>query len=164
MPAKADLRQQLKQARLEMLAAARDAANQAIIKQLKNSTDWSIITTLHYFEPILKLNEVNLTGFIKSLKFEHPKLKIYTSKKLNGLWQIPNIKFDVIIVPMLGFEPNTLHRVGYGGGYYDKFLATQPGAKKIGVCFEQGRVESLPSEPHDISLDIIITDRSVYQN
>jgi len=64
---------------------------------------------------------------------------------------------------MLGFD-KTLNRIGYGGGYYDKFLANQPDAQKIGVCFEQGKVEHIPAEPHDIPLDIIITEEKVYSS
>jgi 5-formyltetrahydrofolate cyclo-ligase len=70
--------------------------------------------------------------------------------------------FDVIIVPMLGFD-TSLQRIGWGGGYYDKFLATQPKAKKIGVCYSIGEVERIPAEPHDIPLDMIMTERHTYK-
>jgi 5-formyltetrahydrofolate cyclo-ligase len=69
--------------------------------------------------------------------------------------------FDVVIVPMLGFD-NDLQRIGYGGGYYDKFLAGQGGAKKIGVCFTLGLISKVPSEPHDIKLDTIVTENKIY--
>ncbi len=70
-------------------------------------------------------------------------------------------QFDVIIVPMLGFDPKTMHRIGYGGGFYDKFLATQPHAKKIGVCFDLGKVDHIETEAHDVPLDLIITETVV---
>jgi 5-formyltetrahydrofolate cyclo-ligase len=161
-PTKSVLRQQLKQARLEMDETARAAHSEAIIKQLKQAIDWSKITTLHCYDPIPSLNEVDISDFISTLRAEYPNLKIYTPKKVNDTWQIPDSKFDVIIVPMLGFDPKTLHRIGYGGGYYDKFLATQPQAQKIGVCFEQGRVEQIPTEPHDILLDTVATEIRTY--
>ena len=63
---------------------------------------------------------------------------------------------------MLGFDPKTLHRIGYGGGYYDQFLATQPQAQKIGVCFDHGKTENIPTEPHDIPLDVIVTEENIY--
>lgn len=155
---KTALREQLKQARLELPAAERAANSAAIVNQLKQAIDWSEATTLHCYEPIPSLNEVDISSFISTLQVEHPNIKIYTPQQVNDAWQIPNIKFDVIIVPMLGFDPETLHRIGYGGGYYDKFLATQPQAKKIGVCFAQGKVKHIPSVAHDVALDRVITD------
>ena len=65
---------------------------------------------------------------------------------------------------MLGFNSKALHRIGYGGGYYDKFLATQPQAQKIGVCFEQGKLAQIPAELHDIPLDVIITENHIYRS
>jgi 5-formyltetrahydrofolate cyclo-ligase len=80
-------------------------------------------------------------------------------------WQQPSpedleISYDVIIVPMLGFDEKC-HRIGYGGGYYDRLLAVQPKARKIGLCFELGRVQKLPIESHDAPLDVIITEVSI---
>jgi 5,10-methenyltetrahydrofolate synthetase len=63
---------------------------------------------------------------------------------------------------MLGFDPKTLHRIGYGGGYYDKFLAGQPEAKKVGVCYEAGKTGQIPMESHDIALDMVVTENQVY--
>lgn len=65
---------------------------------------------------------------------------------------------DLVLVPGLIFGEN-FYRIGYGGGYYDKFLS-QEGvtAKKIGICFDFQLVEYVDFEPHDVSLDEIITD------
>jgi len=65
-----------------------------------------------------------------------------------------NMRFDLIVVPMLGFYGK--HRLGFGGGFYDKFLATQPNAQKIGVCFKEFKLENLPVENHDQMLDKIL--------
>jgi 5-formyltetrahydrofolate cyclo-ligase len=160
---KSELRTKLKQARVALTPKEHQTASAAIAGRLKQAIDWSNVTTLHCYEPLPSLNEVDISGFISTLRADYPNLKIYTPKQVNNTWQIPNLKFDVIIVPMLGFDPKTLHRTGYGGGYYDKFLATQPQAKKIGVCFEQGKLVQLPVEPHDIPVDIIITDQETYK-
>lgn len=66
---------------------------------------------------------------------------------------------DLIVVPGLIFGEN-FYRIGYGGGYYDKFLS-QEGvkAKKIGICFDFQVVDRVESEPHDVSLDEILTDK-----
>ena len=93
-------------------------------------------------------------------------IQMYTSRKINGTWQIVRIsgepvdvapQFDIVVAPMLGFD-NSLHRIGYGGGYYDQFLSSQHKAQKIGLCFEQGRQSNLPVEDHDIALDSIVTE------
>lgn len=119
--------------------------------------------TVHCFEPIESLAELDVIDLFKGKD-------LFTSKKKDSVWEIVPLdskitkleKFDLIIVPMLGFD-STLNRIGYGGGYYDKFLANQPNALKVGVCLEQGKVERLPIEPHDIPLDVIITDSAIYQ-
>jgi 5,10-methenyltetrahydrofolate synthetase len=65
---------------------------------------------------------------------------------------------DLLLVPCVGFDVARL-RLGYGGGYYDRTLAAfaqRPYA--VGVAFACGRVDALPREPHDIPLDLIVTD------
>lgn len=62
--------------------------------------------------------------------------------------------FDLIVVAGLAFD-RMGNRVGYGGGYYDTFLAGQPRAFKAGVCFPFQMLESLPVEPHDVPLDLV---------
>ena len=64
-------------------------------------------------------------------------------------------KCDLIIVPGLAFD-ETNFRLGYGGGYYDNFLATQSEAFKVGVFYPFQKVANVPVEPHDIHLDLIL--------
>jgi 5-formyltetrahydrofolate cyclo-ligase len=167
---KAELRTRLKAARLEMLEEEHRLASQAIAERLKTVAGWSKIGSVHYFEPIQELAEVNINRFITYLEDSYPKLQLATSRLIEDVWEIvgvhggePPERFDVMIVPMLGFDPKTLNRIGYGGGYYDRFLATQPQARKIGVCFEQGMVASLPATEHDIPMDLIITETASHQ-
>jgi 5-formyltetrahydrofolate cyclo-ligase len=71
---------------------------------------------------------------------------------------------DLLFVPCLGFDAEG-YRLGYGGGYYDRTLATWPGATKpvtVGVAYEACRIDSLPHEPHDIPLDLIVTEAGSY--
>ncbi len=170
-PTKSDLRRKLKQARLALSPAERQTKSTAIVGHLWQAVDWSQVATLHCYEPIERLGEVDLTDFITALQTGFPKIRLFTSIQKGDDWQIasitnskpaPDINFDVIIVPMLGFD-KSLHRLGYGGGYYDKFLIAQPQAQKIGVCFEQGRLDQLPTEPYDIPLDLIISEMAMYR-
>ncbi len=64
----------------------------------------------------------------------------------------------ISILPGLGFSKK-MQRLGYGGGYYDKFLSqTKKDIKKIGICFSEQIMEEIPSEKHDVKLDYIVTD------
>jgi 5-formyltetrahydrofolate cyclo-ligase len=80
----------------------------------------------------------------------------------NGKLVNSKLKFDIIIVPMLGFDEQ-LNRLGYGGGFYDRFLANQLQARKIGVCFDACLVNKVPFEPHDITMDLIVTETKTYK-
>ncbi len=69
---------------------------------------------------------------------------------------------DVVIVPGSVFDKRG-GRMGYGGGYYDRFLADcAPQAIRIGVCFEVQMVDLIPLQPHDQLLDFIVTEDCVY--
>jgi len=167
---KAALREQLREVRFELGQAERTVKSRTICRQLKDLYDWTKVRAVHYFEPMHHLQEVDLGDFVVWLEDNLPNTQLFTPKLVGTQWQMVSIKdkpapdkFDVIIVPMLGFD-ETLNRIGYGGGYYDAFLATQPKAKKIGVCFEAGRVKNLPVTDHDIALDKIVTEANVYQS
>lgn len=67
---------------------------------------------------------------------------------------------ELIVVPGVGFDPEG-HRVGRGKGYYDRLLATSH-ATKIGIGYDFQIVDSIECEPHDIGVDIVITDKSYY--
>jgi 5-formyltetrahydrofolate cyclo-ligase len=66
---------------------------------------------------------------------------------------------QVILVPLLAFDA-TGHRLGYGGGYYDRTLAAlrrAGGALAIGVAYAGQEVPTLPREPHDRALEAVVT-------
>jgi 5-formyltetrahydrofolate cyclo-ligase len=73
----------------------------------------------------------------------------------------PPEDLDIIIVPGLVFNRQG-YRIGYGGGYYDSFLA-EYGHKslKVGFCYSQFIKDELPIEEHDIAVDIIITEKEI---
>lgn len=71
----------------------------------------------------------------------------------------PN-KMDLIIVPMLSFNSNK-YRIGYGKGYYDKYLKEYKG-HTIGLCFDMLKSEEDFEDDYDVALDVIITDEKIY--
>jgi 5-formyltetrahydrofolate cyclo-ligase len=66
----------------------------------------------------------------------------------------------VVIVPMLAFDRKG-NRLGYGAGYYDRFLEENPHIFKIGLAFSCQETPALPSDSHDIRMDLIITEDEV---
>jgi len=72
-------------------------------------------------------------------------------------------ELDMIIVPGLAFDRRG-NRLGYGKGYYDKLLHRTSGpALKAGVCFECQLFDEVPALPHDMHMDAIVTEKSVYR-
>jgi 5-formyltetrahydrofolate cyclo-ligase len=67
---------------------------------------------------------------------------------------------DIIIAPMVGFD-TARYRLGYGGGFFDRTLAAlSPRPTIVGVGFAQAALPSIHPLPHDIPMDIIITEHS----
>ena len=72
---------------------------------------------------------------------------------------IPPEKIDIAVIPGSVFDIYG-GRLGYGGGYYDRFLVNDaPQALRIGFAFEQQLVDRVPLEPHDQPLDILMTEK-----
>lgn len=67
---------------------------------------------------------------------------------------------DTIILPMLGFD-RTGRRMGYGAGYYDRFLAKNQKVRKIGIAFACQEYDNLPVDRNDIPMDYIITEEGI---
>ena len=70
--------------------------------------------------------------------------------------ELKSYENSVVIVPGLMFDKSG-NRLGYGGGYYDRFLENK-NIYKIGICFKEFLVGKLKSLNHDIKMDLIITD------
>jgi 5-formyltetrahydrofolate cyclo-ligase len=70
---------------------------------------------------------------------------------------VPAGEIDAVIVPAVAFDRRG-YRIGYGGGYYDRFLPQAPQAVRIGIAFACQVVDRLPVDVHDIPMDGIVTD------
>ena len=64
-------------------------------------------------------------------------------------------KIDVAMIPGLAFDTQG-HRLGRGKGYYDRLLPLLKNTYKIGVCFGFQKVEAVPTEPWDITMDEVV--------
>ncbi|MFH2028520.1 MAG: 5-formyltetrahydrofolate cyclo-ligase [Nanoarchaeota archaeon] len=70
-------------------------------------------------------------------------------------------KIDLVIVPGVAFDLDG-YRIGYGKGYYDKFLKGMR-AEKIGLAYEFKMIKKVPNEEHDIKVDKVVTEKDVYK-
>ena len=61
----------------------------------------------------------------------------------------------LVLMPGLAFDPKG-HRIGYGGGFYDKFLAAEPNHPTLALCYEFQMLPSLETEEHDIPVDCVL--------
>ena len=61
----------------------------------------------------------------------------------------------LVLMPGLAFDPQG-HRIGYGGGFYDKFLSREPNHPTLALCYEFQMLEHLETEAHDIPVDYVL--------
>ena len=126
-----------------------------LIIQIAQGKDKNVIL------PKLNLESKTIDSFLLTdstpLKTNH----LGISEPFNGI-QINNNQIDLVFVPLLAFD-NFGHRVGYGGGYYDKFLSECPRAIKVGLSYFDpiNKIEDINSK--DIKLDYCITPNKVYK-
>jgi len=71
-------------------------------------------------------------------------------------------EIDLMIVPGVCFDRNK-NRIGFGGGYYDRYLANENSILKIGVCFEEQLLKDdyIDTDNNDIKMDVVVTDRKI---
>ena len=145
-------------------------------------------TYFHIFLPIIEHREVN-TEFIlhllsgKDKETVVPKCDFETRKMMHFLLtdntkikknkynipepvdglEVPTTKIDVVFVPLLAFD-NAGHRVGYGKGFYDKFLTEcKPETIKIGLSFFEAEELIEDVFENDVKLDYCLTPNAVYR-
>jgi len=109
-------------------------------------------------------NDLNLS--IHSLNSKQEKHKYGYWQPVAGLEPIPPNTIDLVLVPGLAFAIDG-SRLGYGKGYYDRLLADAAHKSEclnIGVCFDFQLVDSLPHEPWDIAMDMVVAENSISRN
>ena len=67
-------------------------------------------------------------------------------------------EIEMAFIPGIAFDLKCF-RIGYGGGFYDRFLAKWKVRTKIGICFDFQIVEEIPTDPYDIPMDIVVTEK-----
>jgi 5-formyltetrahydrofolate cyclo-ligase len=84
-----------------------------------------------------------------------------------SVWGIPvpaereTVSPDMLLIPLVGVD-EARYRLGYGGGYYDRTLASlAPRPLAIGVGYEFTRLPTIYPQPHDIPMDLVVTEERV---
>lgn len=184
---KRDLRKIYLKKRMELSEAEYAQLNERICDNFFASVKLKGIEVLHTFLPIKKNREVNTLLIVNRIKDEFPHMQISIPKINNqsaelehyyfegpeqleiNTWEIPEPvkgvptpieKIDAVLVPLLAFDRQG-HRLGYGRGFYDKFLAgCRRDCLKIGLSFFEGEEKIDGVDETDIPLDMVITPRS----
>lgn len=153
---KNSIRKQFLAERKSLPAAHIDTLSQIICERAFTEIDWDDVLTVCAYEASPGTGEID-TAPLLSLLAGLPNPPTITMVEPHSQAPFPTGIFDVIIVPVLGFDTEN-HRLGQGGGWYDRFLVSQPQARTIGLAHAQFKV-AFPHEAHDIPLDLIFTEQ-----
>ena len=179
------LRSHYKKKRLSLTKQEVDHLSQRVCKQLDKLSIWRL-KHYHIFISISKYNELDTSSIINKLKSEkkiiivpkisnnelvHIAINDQTEFSINeyGIKEPNNgnhfiIKnLDLIFIPLLAFDLEG-HRVGYGKGYYDRFLKlTNKSSLKIGLSFFDPINKIQDIDDNDVKLDYCITPTQVHK-
>lgn len=109
-------------------------------------------TRILAYRPIAAYAEIDPSFIIDSLRGQ--AIIDYVASHQSA--PMPQGQYDLILVPAFGYDKHG-YRLGHGAGWYDRLLAGQPSAYKVGLALPVSYVDTLPHEPHDVKLDVIIT-------
>ena len=154
----------------------RDAGGK-ICERIRNIPQFEKAETVMIYMPIK--GEADVRGLISGEKtYLTPVMRdgsIYPAKvseeNIPGAFCVPEPKnavivdksgIDIVIVPGIAFGRD-FNRVGFGKGYYDRFLRGMS-ALKIGVCYAFELVEKIAAEAHDVKMDAIVTEEETLWN
>lgn len=189
MTSKADLRARLTE-RLDRLSDSDlKQASQTICDRLFSLTVVANALALAFYVPIQK--EVNLMPLAQQMQAQQKTIlfpRYINDRDAYELASVSNINTDLVLgkfgipepgkqcpvwpaeddssrcvwfVPGVGFDHDG-NRLGRGNGYYDRFLNTKHII--IGVANDCQIVESIPADPHDVKMDLVVTDHAIYAN
>ena len=186
---KAELRKLYLGRRASLSVNEKVEQSQLIARLFFEKFDLSLVRNLHCFISIERFNEVDTSPIFKevwdvfpSIRTSAPRLDreageldhcAYTleTSLIENAWGIREpvseksvdpVEIDLVIVPLLCFDERG-YRVGYGKGFYDKFLATcRPDCSKVGLSFFPPLEGIDDTDQYDVCLDQCVTPETVY--
>lgn len=158
----------------------------AVSNSFFKNIDLSTIENIHIFLPISHHKEFDTFILINEIWNRHPSIQLMVPKvegenlkthiydfdtvlEKNGLGipepkdspEVLNDEIDLVIIPLLAFDKKG-NRIGYGKGYYDKFLSTcRADVIKVGLSFFEAE-DSLPTDTFDVPLNFCVTPNKFY--
>lgn len=185
---KATYRRLYKEKRIAMTSEKLLLLDNMLLKHLKD-LDFSNIHYLHIYLSISKFNEPDTFGFIDYIRTSFPKIQLVVSRTdfqtntmVNYLWNDDLIleeskwgilepkegvicedsSIDMVIIPLL-IADKMGNRVGYGKGFYDKFLANcRSDTRKIGISYFEPVASIKDVADWDVALDVLVTPQNIY--
>ena len=115
------------------------AASRVVLTEVQRIVDWTHTGSVHVYRSVAEWGELDTSELVAWLAREWPEVEV-VQPTLSKDQPLPERQFDLILVPALGFDRDR-NRLGLGGGWYDRFVAQQPNAKKIGVAYAWALVE-----------------------
>jgi len=183
MTTKNDIRNRANELRIGISEYDFSEWSASICKRLLGLKELQKARRIHAFWPISAKGEVDIRPVISFLHSQgkHIYLPISNGEDLHhGLFTgeselrvgkfgvmepIPNPDevfpdMDIVLVPALAADLEG-HRIGYGKGYYDRFLSRSHALKVVPI-FEKQLVGGIPWEAHDVPVDMVVTERTIH--
>jgi len=181
---KSFIREQMRERLRQLAPEKKRAYDEQIAAKLYAFSGWQQATTVAL--TVSKGQEINTMPIIEKAWEEgkivcvpkcHPETKTMTFRAIRSFDELETVYFglkepieaiteeiapqaiELMIVPGICFS-NDGYRIGYGGGYYDRYLQ-QVKSPTVSLAYSFQVMEQLPIEPHDIPVDVIITNEKV---
>ena len=171
------LRSQIKEQKRQMTAHQIESASQCLTELFVATEQYRQAKTVYGYLPYNQ--EVRTTGLLQRALQEGKRVavpKIYGDEMrfiyLDDLSLVEKSSFGIpepiadepvaddptalVLMPGLAFTKRG-DRMGYGGGYYDKFLANEPHHPTVALCYDFQIVDRIPTDDHDIPVDIVLS-------
>jgi len=177
---KSDVRETLKERRFSLTESQRKQMSEDITKRLEPllvdakailfyATKVPEVDTFPAINNMLKAGKTIAVPIIEKEKRTLRLSQIYSTEELTAsTFSVPEPilserpispkEIDTVILPLLGFDRGG-RRLGFGMGYYDRFLTSNPHMKKIGLAYSIQEEPLIPTNQYDIPLDVMVTEK-----
>lgn len=187
---KSSLRTEYLQKRKDLTAEEITIRNEAILTHTKLFVEGKSLKTIHVFLPQFGKNEIDTWKIITFLNASYPEIRLLAprvipgtremehflltpeTKLIDSRWKIPEPdpatslkispqEIDAVLIPLLAFDQNG-YRVGYGGGYYDRFLPQcSANTVKVGLSYFEAEERAIHTDSFDVKMDFCITPSAI---
>ncbi len=175
---KSDIRRKIKNLRMMLLERERESAAEEVFSQLEKTAAFIMAENILMYHSLP--DELSTIKFLKKwhdrkrfflprvngvnldiLPYEESRLELgsFHIEEPTGDNVADVADIELMIIPAVAFDRKG-NRLGRGKGFYDRLLANSK-ATKIGVGYEFQLFDTIPSEPHDVAMDMIITQKTV---